>query len=349
MPWTKVYPDRTEFDKACKGQGKTLRGLTYREAIKEATTLALQEDDRVFLIGEGIDDAGGVFGTTKDLHKKFGRSRVIDIPIAENAMTGVAIGAAIAGTKPIFIHMRVDFLPMSMDQIVNHLAKWSYMFGAKVKIPLTIRSIIGRGWGSAAQHSQSLQALFMHVPGLKVAMPSTPYDVKGLLLSSIKGNCPVIFIEHRWLYEHVGYVPEGIYTVPFGKGLVRRAGNDVTLVGISYMLFESLKAQEILSKEGVSVEVIDPRTLNPLDEELIIESVKKTGRLVIADTGWKNCGSSAEISARVSEKAFEHLRAPIARIGLPEAPTPASPALEKEFYPGAKDIVSAIKQNLAFR
>lgn len=344
MPWTKVYSDRTEFENSCQREGKALRGLTYREALKEAFTQILKKDKKVFLIGEGIDDAGGIFGTTKDLHKMFGKSRVIDIPIAENAMTGIAIGAAMTGMKPIFIHMRMDFLPMSMDQIINHAAKWSYMFGGKVKIPLVIRSIIGKGWGSAAQHSQSLQALFMHIPGLKVAMPSTPYDAKGLLVSSIKGDSPVIFIEHRHLYEHVGYVPEEMYTVPFGKGVIRRAGKDVTLVGISLMLFESLKAQGILEKEGISAEVIDPRTLNPLDEELIFESVKKTGRLVIADTGWKECGAGAEISARVSEKAFRYLKAPIVRIGLASSPTPASSALEKEFYPDRKDIADVVRK-----
>ncbi|MDP8229918.1 MAG: pyruvate dehydrogenase complex E1 component subunit beta [Candidatus Gorgyraea atricola] len=346
MPWTKVYPDRTEFENARKESGKPLRGLTYREAIKEAFTQILEEDSRVFLIGEGIDDAGGVFGTTKDLHKRFGRSRIIDIPIAENATTGIAIGAAITGMRPVFIHMRMDFLPMSMDQIINHAAKWSYMFGGTVKIPLTIRSIIGRGWGSASQHSQSLQALFMHVPGLRVAMPATPYDVKGLLISSVKENTPVIFIEHRWLYEHVGYVPEDMYTVPFGKGVVRRIGRDVTLVGISYMMFESLKAQEVLQKHGVSVEVIDLRTLTPLDEDLILESVKKTGRLVVADTGWSNCGVAAEIVSRVSEKAFKYLKSPAARIGLPESHTPASSALEKEFYPDYKDIVDVISKKV---
>lgn len=344
MPWTKVYSDRTEFEKACRKENKPLRGLTYREAIKEAFTQILEKDEKVFLIGEGVDDAGGIFGTTKDLHKKFGKSRVIDIPIAENAMTGVAVGASIAGMRPVFIHMRMDFLPMSMDQIVNHAAKWSYMFGGAVRLPLTIRSIIGRGWGSAAQHSQSLQALFMHIPGLRVVMPATPYDVKGLLISSIEGESPVIFIEHRWLYEHVGYVPEEMYTVPFGKGVIRRPGKDVTLVGISYMMFESLKAQTILEKDNISVEVIDPRTLNPLDEDLIFKSVRKTGRLVIADTGCKNCGASAEISARVSEKTFKYLKAPIMRIALPESPTPASDVLEKEFYPDYKYIARSIKE-----
>ncbi|MFH1847194.1 MAG: alpha-ketoacid dehydrogenase subunit beta [Candidatus Omnitrophota bacterium] len=344
MPWTKIYPDRTEFEKACKERGKTLRGLTYAQAIREALYNSLTKDKKVFIMGEGVDDAGGIFGTTKDLHKKFGKKRIIDIPIAENALTGVAIGAAIAGMRPVFVHMRMDFLPMAMDQIVNNAAKWNYMFGAEVKVPLTIRSIIGRGWGSSAQHSQSLQALFMHIPGLKVVMPATPYDAKGLLFSSIKSNTPVVFIEHRWLYEHVGYVPDETYEIPFGKGIIRRQGNDVTVVGISYMAFEALKAQAELEKKGISVEIIDPRTLNPLDENLIIESVKKTGRLVIADTGGKICGAGAEISAMVSERAFKYLKAPVIRVALPECPTPASSELEKVFYPGCEDIVKAVRK-----
>lgn len=347
MPWTKVYPDKTEFEKACRLENRKLRGLTYKEAVREALFQLLEKDEKVFLLGEGIDDAAAVFGTTKDLCETFGKQRVIDIPVAENALTGVAIGAAIAGLKPIFIHMRMDFLLLAMDQIINNAAKWNYMFGGKVKVPLVIRAIIGRGWGSAAQHAQSLQALFMHTPGLKVIMPATPYDVKGLLVSSVKANSPVIFIEHRWLYEQVGYVPEEMYSLPFGEGIIRRAGKDVTLVGISYMVFESLKAQQVLEKEGISVEVIDLRSLNPMDENLILESVKKTGRLVIADTGWKNCGLTAEISAIICEKAFKYLKAPIMRVGLPESPVPASSMLEDEFYPDYQTIVDNIKTVLS--
>lgn len=348
MPWTKLYSDRSEFEKACKIAGRSLRGITYREAIKEALSQLMEDDDKVFVIGEGVDDAAGIFGTTLGLHKKYGGKRVIDTPVAENGITGVAIGSALAGMRPIMVHQRMDFMLLCMDQIVNHLSKWKYMFGGKVKVPLTIRSIIGRGWGSAAQHSQSLQALFMHIPGLKVIMPATPYDAKGLLISSVKSESPVIFIEHRWLYEHVGYVPENPYSIPIGKGIVRKSGNDITVVGISFMVFEAIKASESLNRDKIDIEVIDLRSLKPFDEKIIINSVRKTGRLIIADTGWKTCGVSAEISARMSEKLFKYLRAPILRICLPDVPTPASGALEKFFYPGAKEIAQAAKKIIKY-
>ncbi|MBI5892285.1 MAG: alpha-ketoacid dehydrogenase subunit beta [Deltaproteobacteria bacterium] len=308
MPWTKVYLDKEDFEKASKLADQGLRGFTYRDAIKEALTQMLEKDESVFVMGEGIDDPGGTFGTTTNLHKKFGAERVFDIPIAENGMTGVAIGAALAGMKPVFVHMRVDFLPMCMDQIINHAAKWHYMFGGKVNVPLVIRSIIGRGWGSAAQHSQSLQALFAHIPGLKVVMPSTPYDAKGLLIASIEDGNPIIFIEHRWLYEQIGHVPEKIYTVPIGKGIVRKEGKDVTIAATSFMVYEAMKAAAVLEKDGINVEVVDLRTLKPLDEDIICESVKKTGRLIVADTGWKTCGIGAEVVATVAEKALKYHR-----------------------------------------
>lgn len=348
MPWTKIYPDKSEFEKACKLAGKSLRGITYREAIKEALTQLMENDRRVFIMGEGVDDAAGIFGTTKGLHLRFGRKRVIDTPIAENGMMGVAIGAALGGMRPIVVHQRMDFLPLCMDQIINHLSKWKYMFGGKINVPLTVRSIIGRGWGSGAQHSQSLQALFAHIPGLKVIMPATPYDAKGLLISSVKDKSPIIFIEHRWLYEHVGYVPKKMYSVPIGQGIVRRKGKDATVVGISFMVFEAIKASKILQKENIDVEVIDLRSLKPLDEDLLFKSVKKTKRLIIADTGWKTCGVAAEIAARTSEKLFKFLEAPIMRVSLPDVPTPASSVLEKVFYPGVKEIISAVKKVIKF-
>ncbi len=345
MPWTKIYGNKTEFEKvSAKEPG--LRGLTYREALLESTSQMLDSDRSVFVIGEGVDDSGGVFGTTKGLHAKFGKDRVMDSPLAENAVTGIAVGAALAGMRPILVHMRVDFMPLAMDQIINHAAKWRYMFGGKLSVPLVVRSIIGRGWGSAAQHSQSLHSLFAHIPGLKVVMPSTPYDAKGLLRSSVYDGNPVIFIEHRWLYEQMGHVPEEPYTVEIGKGVVRRPGRDVTVVAISQMVCESIKAAEVLMGEGVDCEVIDLRTIRPLDTPLIIESVKKTGRLVVADTGWKECGAGSEIITRVVEEAFERLKAPAQRVNLPEVPTPASPVLEKAYYPGAAHIVSAIKKTL---
>jgi pyruvate dehydrogenase E1 component beta subunit len=345
MPWTKVYLDKSELEKVAQQlKMEGLRGLTYVEALKEATSQMMEKDERVFLMGEGIDDPGGIFGSTQGLHKKFGKMRVMDIAIAENGLTGVAIGAAIAGMRPIFVHMRMDFLPMCMDQIVNHASKWYYMTGGKTNVPLVIRSIIDKGWGSAAQHSQSLQALFTHIPGLKVVMPSTPYDVKGLMIASLEDGNPVMFIEHRWLYEQIGYVPEEIYTVPIGKGIIKKQGKDVTVVAVSNMVYESMKAVKTVEGNGIDVEVIDPRTIKPLDEEIIIESLKKTGRLVIVDIGWKTCGISAEIAAIASEKAFKYLKSPIKRVTLPDVPTPNSPVLEDEFYYDYKDIAAAIKE-----
>lgn len=344
MPWTKVYIDKSEFEKATQLEKEGLRGLTYREALKEATIQMMEKDERVFIMGEGVDDPGGIFGTTQGLHKRFGKMRVMDIAIAENSMTGVAIGAAIAGMRPIFVHMRMDFLPLCMDQIVNHASKWYYMTGGRTNVPLVIRSIIGKGWGSAAQHSQSLQALFMHIPGVKVIMPSTPYDVKGLMIASLEDGNPIMFIEHRWLYEQIGYVPEEIYTVPIGKGIIRKQGKDVTVVAVSNMVYESMKAVKTVEANGIDVEVIDPRTIKPLDEEIIIGSLKKTGRLVIVDIGWRTCGISAEIAALASENAFKYLKSPIKRVTLPDVPTPNSPVLEDAFYKDYKDIAIAIRE-----
>lgn len=343
MPWTKVYSNKAEFEKALS-DNKDLRGLAYKDALLEATSQMLESDETVFVIGEGIDDPGGVFGSTKGLHLKFGRERVMDSPLAENGITGVAVGAAVAGMRPILVHMRVDFIPLTIDQIVNHAAKWRYMFGGKVSVPVVIRSMIGRGWGSAAQHSQSLQSLFTNIPGLKVVMPATPYDAKGLLRASVYDGNPVVFIEHRWLYEHMGHVPAEPYTVPLGKAVTRRAGSDATIVAVSYMVYESMCAADILKNEGIDCEVIDLRTLKPLDMPHILESVSKTGRLVIADTGWKETGIGSEVIARVVEDGFGVLKAPPERVNLPEAPTPASPALEKAYYPGKNEIAAAVRR-----
>jgi pyruvate dehydrogenase E1 component beta subunit len=343
MPWTKVYGYRGVSEEVPEAG---VREVTYREAINEALAQMLEKDERVFIMGEGVDDPGGVFGTTKGLQQKVGDARVFDTPLAENGMTGVAIGAALAGMRPILVHMRVDFLPLTMDQLINHASKWHYMFGGKVHVPLVIRAIIGRGWGSAAQHSQSLHALFAHVPGLKVVMPSTPYDAKGLLMASVYDGNPVMFIEHRWLYEGVGRVPDVPYRVPIGKGAVRRKGKDATIIAISHMAKVSMDAAVTLAKSGIDCEVVDLRTLNPMDDGLVIDSVKKTGRLVIADTGWKSFGVGAEVSARVLEKAFKELKAPVARVNPPDVPTPASHVLEEAYYPGIDDIVSAVKRVL---
>lgn len=344
MPWTKLQADAAHrIDGSSDRKGD--RRLTYREAIREAQDQALRIDPSVFIMGEGVDDPGGIFGTTLNLHAAYGRDRIIDLPLAENGFTGIAIGAAIAGMKPILVHMRMDFLLLSMDQIVNHASKWRYMFGGRQTVPITIRSIIGRGWGSAAQHSQSLHGLFTHIPGLKLVMPSTAYDVKGLLLASIADEDPVMFVEHRWLYDQTDHVPENMYTIEIGKGRIVRKGTDVSILAISHMVPEALRAAKTLEEEhGIGCEIIDPRTLSPLDEKIILRSVKKTGRLLIADYGWDTGGVAAQIASIIAEKAFSHLNAPIQRICLPDAPTPGASVLEEAFYPGSEDIVRVVRK-----
>jgi pyruvate dehydrogenase E1 component beta subunit len=348
MPWTKVYGFSTPEEAGQEKSGAPLREITYREAINEALSQMLDKDERVFVLGEGVDDPGGVFGTTKGLQERFGSERVFDIPLAENGMTGVAMGAALAGLRPVLVHMRVDFIPLTLDQLINHASKWHYMFGGKVHVPLVVRAIIGRGWGSAAQHSQSLHALFAHVPGLKVVMPSTPYDAKGMLMAAVYDGNPVMFLEHRWLYEGTGNVPEAPYRVPIGKTAIRRKGRDVTVVAFSHMAKMAMEAAGLLSGRGTECEVVDLRTLNPMDDAPVIESVKKTGRLVIADTGWKSLGIGAEVAARVVEKAFGELKAPIERVNPPGVPTPSSPVLEEAYYQDVEDIVTAVERVLAY-
>jgi len=345
MPWTKILIEKKEpdFDEHA---GRDTRKLTVPEAVKETLSQALAMDERIFVMGQGVDDPSGMFGMTLGLQKEFGTKRVFDTPLSENAVTGIGVGAALTGTRPIYFHNRPDFLLLAMDQIVNHAAKYSYMFAGKVRVPLVIITVIGRGWGSAAQHSQSLHGLFMHVPGLRIVMPSTAYDAKGLLAASIADENPVIFIEHRWLFKHKSHVPEKLYAIPLGKGLVRRKGKDVTIVGISYMVIEALRAAEELQKEGCNAEVIDPRTLKPLDEEIILESVKKTGRLVIVDTDWKTCGAASEIASMVAQKGFKYLKSAIKIVAWPDVPVPASYVLEEAFYPGKDDIINSVKELL---
>ncbi|MDD2806195.1 MAG: alpha-ketoacid dehydrogenase subunit beta [Elusimicrobiales bacterium] len=346
MPWTKVLIDKADLENASKDG---LRNITYRAALLEAQRQLLATRPEVYLLGEGIDDPGGVFGSTLGLAKEFGHERVMDTPIAENGLTGIAAGSAMCGLRPIFIHMRMDFLPMCLDQIANHAAKWRYMTGGQVTCPLVIRSIIGRGWGSAAQHSQALHGLFTQFPGLKVAVPATPYDAKGLLLAAVDEGGPVMFCEHRWLYEFKGYAPEEQYKVPFGQAVVRKTGTDVTIVAVSLMVYEAVKAARELEAEGISAEVLDPRTIKPLDTEAILASVKKTGRLLVADAGGVMTGISAEIAAQVCEKGFQYLKAPVRRVGLPDVPTPAAPELEKAFYPGLAEIKAGARELVNYR
>jgi len=346
MPWSKIKCDIDEPD-FCRVSDGGNRRLGYAEAVREALEQAMALDPAVFVMGQGVDDPSGMFGTTLNLHKKHGRERVFDTPLSENGLTGIAVGAAIGGMRPVYFHNRPDFLLLTMDQLVNHASKWSYMFGGVVNVPLVVWACTGRGWGSAAQHSQALQGLFMHIPGLKLVMPSTCYDAKGLMFSAIADNNPVIILEHRFNFKHKGYVPEHAYRVPLGKGVVRRTGRDVTIVAVSYMATEAFKAADKLSKEGIEAEVIDPRTLRPLDEELILSSLAKTGRLLITDSGWKTGGITAEIAAMVAEKGFHFLKAPVRRVTCPDLPTPAGYTLEKVFYPDEAHIVAAISELLA--
>jgi pyruvate dehydrogenase E1 component beta subunit len=316
------------------------RELKFFQAINEAIDLCMAQDPTVYIMGIGVPDPRGVFGTTLGLQKKYGSSRVMDMPTSENGMTGVAIGSALVGMRPIMVHQRIDFAMLAMEQIVNQAAKWHYTFGGQASVPLVIRLCIGRGWGQGPQHSQSLQAWFAHVPGLKVVMPTTPEDAKGLLIASVEDNNPVIFIEHRWLHNTFGHVPEGIYRVPIGRARIVREGTDVTIAATSYMVLEALRAAECLAQSGVEAEVIDIRTLKPLDSSSILESVRKTGHIIVADTGWKTGGFGAEVVATVSEYAFDALKSAPRRVASPDSPTPTTPALSKFYYRRASDLVS---------
>ena len=322
----------------------TDRKLQYSLAINEAFHQMMSSDESVFLIGQGVKSPWYVGNTAQGLLERFGPERVIDTPVSENAMTGAAVGAAIAGMKPIVVHPRTDFMLYAIDPIINEAANWHYMNGGKASVPVVIWGIINRGGEQGAQHSQAFQAMFAHIPGLKVVMPSTPYDAKGLMIEAIRDANPVVFVDDRWLYNLEGDVPEELYEVEIGKGVVRREGKDITVVAASFMACESMKAVQELEKEGIDVEFIDPRTVKPIDQDLILKSVMKTGRLLVVDGGWKTCGLAAEISAMVSENVFEYLKAPIKRLTLPDCPAPASAELEKVFYRYSSDIVEAVKQ-----
>ena len=336
MPWTRI--ESSEMIDSDYGFGSG-RKITYSESIREALSQALNLDENVFVMGQGINDEIGMFGATTDLYKEFGENRVFDTPLAETGLMGVAVGAALGGLRPVYCHNRPDFLMLSMDQLVNHASKYNYMSGGICPIPLVVWAVTGQGWGSAAQHSQALQALFLHIPGIKIIMPTTPYDAKGLLLQAIADNNPVLFLDHRNIHNQIGNVPEEMYTIPLGKGIVRKQGKDITILGISSMLNESLKAAEVLQGKGIDAEVIDLRTIKPFDIDLIIASVTKTGRLLIADTGWKTGGISAEICTQVYERLHKDLKAPIIRVSLPDVPTTAAYTLEEAYYNYAKDII----------
>jgi len=324
-----------------------VRTLTYAQAIREAHAQLLASDARVFLLGQGLWSPWYAGTSLKDIDKEFGRDRILDSPVSENATTGAAIGAAMAGMRPIVFHPRMDFMLLAVDPIVNQAANWAYMFGGQVSVPVVIRAAINRGGEQAAQHSQALQAMFMHIPGLKVVMPSTPYDAKGLLIAAVRDGNPVMYIDDRWLYEEEGDVPEEMYDVPIGRAAVRRTGRDVTIVATSYMAAQAVSAAPRLEAEGIDAELIDLRTLKPWDRETVFTSVRKTGRLVIADAAWKTGGAAAEIAAVVAEELFDALTAPVSRVCLPDAPAPMSAPLERAYYVGIDDIVGAARRLLA--
>jgi pyruvate dehydrogenase E1 component beta subunit len=298
-------------------------------------------------MGQGLWSPWYAGSSLQDLEKEFGRDRLLDSPLCENATTGAAIGAAIAGMRPIVFHPRMDFMLLAVDPIVNQAANWSYMFAGQVSVPVVIRSVINRGGEQGAQHSQALQAFFAHVPGLKVVMPSTPHDAKGLLIAAVRDGNPVVYIDDRWLYGETGEVPEEMYSVPIGQAAVRREGTQITIVATSYMAVEAVRAANRLSERGIDAEVIDLRSVRPWDREAVCASVRKTGHLVVADGAWQSCGVASEIAATVAGEAFHHLRAPISRVTLPQAPAPTSVELERAYYPNATNIMRAVETVLA--
>lgn len=322
-----------------------MREITYRDALREALREEMLRDETVFVLGEDVGRYwNGAFKVTKGLAEEFGDARVRDTPISESAIIGVATGAAITGMRPVAEIMFGDLSALAMDQISNQAAKLSYMFGGQVRVPLVIRMPFGAGVNIAAHHSQSLEAWFMHVPGLKIVMPSTPYDAKGLLKTAIRDNNPVMFFEHKLLYSIKGSVPEEEYMIPLGVADVKREGEDVTIFATLYMVQKSLAAAEELSKQGISAEVVDPRTLVPLDKQAIVNSVKKTGRIVIVTEDCKTGGVSAEIAAVVAEEAIDYLDAPVKRVAEPDTPIPFSPPLEKFVIPDENRIIGAVRE-----
>lgn len=321
-----------------------MREITYREALREAMQEEMRRDPSVFLIGENIGQYGGVYSITKGLFDEFGEQRVKDTPISEAVIVGAAAGAAAVGTRPVAEIMYVNFMTFCMDQIVNQAAKMRYMFGGKIKVPMVIRTQGGAGTFCAAQHSESLESWFIHVPGLKVVMPSTPYDAKGLLKSSIRDDNVVIFIEHNLLYNTKGQVPDDDHLVALGTSDIKREGTDVTLISYSRMVLTALEAADELAEAGIAVELIDLRTLSPLDIDTIIASVRKTGRAVICEADCKTGGVGAEILSQISELAFDYLDAPVIRVAGRDTPIPYSPVLEKMAVPDKKDIVKAVKE-----
>jgi pyruvate dehydrogenase E1 component beta subunit len=333
---------------------------TYREAITEALQIEMRRDPRVIILGEDVvgglggtageeEAAGGTFGVTAGFAAEFGRRRVIDTPITESAIVGAANGAALTGLRPVAEVMFMDFLGVCLDQILNQQAKFRYMFGGKCNVPVVIRTLMGAGYGAGPQHSQSLHAMLTAIPGLKVVLPSSPADAKGLLATAIRDDDPVIFCENKVLYQEKGEVPDGEYLIPFGEANITRRGNQVTIVAFSRMVLLANKVADKLAKEGISVEVIDPRTTSPLDRDSILESVEKTGRLVVVDEADPYCGMASEIASLAACEALDSLRAPVQKVTPPHTPVPATPHLEQEWIPSVEKIEHAVRATLGAR
>lgn len=323
---------------------KNKRVINFTQAINEALKISMLKDKNILLLGLGVNDPKGIFGTTIGLEKFFPSNRIFDMPTAENSMTGLAIGLAITGKRPVIVHQRVEFSLLSMDQIINQAAKWFYMSGGKQNIPIVIRLIIGRGWGQGPQHSQSLETLFSHIPGLKVVSPSDPYSAKGLLIASIEDNNPVIFFEHRWSHAIKGIVPKNYYKIPIGKSRYVTRGKDITIVTFSYMVIEAIKISKILEDNNIESEIVDLQSLRPLDKEKFLSSAKKTKKVLVIDNGWMQYGISSEIVAIISENLKNRKDYKIDRIGVLETPIPSTIGLAKFSYPNLSSIIEKIEK-----
>jgi len=332
---------------------------SFRQALNEALRLEMRRDESVLVIGEDItggkgatgeqDAWGGAFGVTKGLLQEFGEGRVLDTPITESAFVGAAAGAAMTGLRPVVELMFVDFMGVCFDQIFNQAAKFRYMFGGKAVTPMVLRATFGAGSGSASQHSQALYPLFTHIPGLKVVVPSSPYDAKGLLIQSIRDNDPVIFLENKKLYDETGEVPDGSYTIPFAEANFLREGKDVTVIAIGRMVGRAVEAANVLAKAGIECAVLDPRTLSPIDSDSILESAENSGRVVIVDESYPRCGAAADIAALIAEEAFGALKAPIVKVTPPHCPVPYAPELENAYLPNVARIEAAVRHVMTFK
>ena len=323
-----------------------MRNITYRNAINEALTQEMERDSSVFVYGIDVGDHKRIFGTTTGILEKFGIARCFSTPLAEDTMLGFGLGAAINGMRPINVHMRMDFLLLAMNQLINMISSQCYGSGGATPVPIVIRAIIGRGWGQSYQHSKSLHSFLGHCPGIKVVMPSTPYEVKGMLTSAIRDNNPVVVIEHRWMYDVIGNVPEEQFEVSLDDARIIRQGRDITVVAVSWMNIEAMKAAEILCKYGIDIEVINACSTTFKNHDILFDSIKKTGHCIIADNSWTNCGFGSEIAARIAENCPGYLKKPLSRIGFSSCPCPCTRPLEDEFYPNAIEIIRAIESQL---